>query len=266
MTEKRMKTITRAELLNMVVREIIQQLQARPIIDTFFDIIDIERDNSAYSLLDTDEYVLARLKNITDDRLIEIAQHELDRDITQFTDIKIPKGVAMTGVERIALAKVIVEKLTEDLVDRDKIEMFFDHIDGHGSKHMFRPDISFKVRMVACLSYCQPETLLKTMQNELDMDIKPFTNTIIPKSDEILIIKKMEIVERVATELASRLNSNDSVDAFLSELGIDVSRQYERRHHSVKEHIIFRIGTTNQKMYIKIAQEELEMDISDLLT
>ena len=266
MTEKRMKTITRAELLNVVVSEIIEKLQAQPIIDTFFDIIDIKRDNSLYSLLDIDEYTLARLKNITDDRLIEIAQHELDMDITQFTDIKIPKGAAMTGVTRVALAKAIVEKLTEQMANQDDIEMFFNYIDGHGSKHMFRPDVSFKVRMVACLSYCQPETLLKTMQNELDMDIKPFTNTIIPKSDEILIIKKMVLVERVTTELANRLKSKDSIDAFLSELGIDVSHQYERNYHSVKDHIIARIGSTNQEMYIKIAQEELEMDISDLLT
>ncbi len=79
------------------------------------------------------------------------------------------------------------------------------------------------------------------------------------------ILKKMELMDRLATEIIKQLASKERVTTFLNELGIG-STFKDIEHNGAKAYILDRLEGTDAAKLQKMAQNELGMNIDDLLT
>ena len=78
------------------------------------------------------------------------------------------------------------------------------------------------------------------------------------------VLKKMELMDRLATEIAKQLDSKDKITTFLNELRIG-STSKSIGYYDIKVHILGRLEGTDASKLQKMAQDELDMNIDDLL-
>ena len=258
-----MNRLQKMELMDLVAKEI-AKLETYPIIDIFFNTPYINIPSHIGRNPDLTVYATNMLKGIEDDKLIMIAQNEFNMDITRFTNIVSPKFNEMNVLKKIELIKKMVPEIIKQIKNSYDIYNFMSYtgIDGKNVGNNRTPlDEYLTIR----LSRAVPHKLLSIAQNELGMDITQFTDREITKNSTMKIVTIMELGNRLGVEIAKRLNSRDKIDAFFGELNIPLSAGYSE-NTPLDAYASGSLKGKNKELYIRIAQEELDMDISDLLT
>ncbi len=79
------------------------------------------------------------------------------------------------------------------------------------------------------------------------------------------VLKKMELMERLAKEIIKQLANKEKITTFLNELGIGTSSK-SLYANDLTTYVLGRLEGTDDDKLQKMAQEELGMNIDDLLT
>ncbi len=257
-----MNRLQTMELRDLVAGKIVTKLETRTVVNIFFDLFGFKRNFELNESMELTAYTLAILKGIEDDILIKIAQRELDMDTTQFTDKITPKGGEITASKKIDLVKILLAEVIKQMKSPDKIKHFIDYAatGGYRGGDDKKPLNDF---MLIRLANTEINELFRVAQHDLEMDITQFTDIIVPKGNKMKIVKKIELGERLGAEIAKKLKSSDKISDFFEELGIFVRKNSD--NIPLDTYAINILRGKSEEVYIKIAKEELNMNIDDLL-
>ena len=257
-----MNRLQTMELRDLVAGKIVAKLETRTVVNIFFDLLGFKRNFDLNENMELTAYTLAILKGIEDDILIKIAQRELDMDTTQFTDKITPKGGEITASKKIDLVKILLAEVIKQMKSPDRIKCFI-HYAANGVSRGGDDRKPLNDYMLILLGSTPIDDIFRIAQHELNMDITQFTDKIVPKGDEMKIIKKIELGERLGIEIANQLKSSDKIIAFFEELGMLVRKNSD--NIPLDTYAINILRGKSEDLYIRIAKEELNMNIDDLL-